>query len=133
MVGFGAAARIAFGERNEEAARVSQLRDRLAREIKEHIPDAHENGDTNRRLPNTMNVRFVGADADAVLVNMEPVAVSTGSACSSGSVEPSEVLLAMGLGRDAASESIRFSLGRFTTPEDVDAAIQESVTAVSLC
>jgi len=131
VVGFGAAARIAFEERNVEADRVSRLRDRLVRGLGQHIPDVHQNGDLSRRLPNTTSVRFVGADADAVLVNMEPVAVSTGSACSSGSVEPSGVLLAMGLGRDAAFESIRFSLGRFTTSEDIDVAVQKTVTAVS--
>ena len=92
---------------------------------------ACQNGDLTRRLPNTTSIRFVGADADAVMVNMEPVAVSTGSACSSGSVEPSGVLLAMGFDRDAAFESIRFSLGRFTTPEDIEVAVQKIVTAVS--
>ena len=76
----------------------------------------YENGDTTCRLPNTTSIRFVGADADAVLVNMDPVAVSTGSACSSGSIEPSGVLLAMGLDRDAAFESIRFSLGTVHNP-----------------
>ena len=133
VVGLGAAARLASEERNVEAARVSRLRDRLVSEIRQHIPDVHENGDLTRRLPNTASIRFVGADADAVMVNMEPVAVSTGSACSSGSVEPSGVLLAMGLGRDAAFESIRFSLGRFTTPEDIDMAVLRTVTAVSVC
>ena len=131
VVGFGAAARIAYEERDEEARRVGQLRDRLVEELRQRIPDMYENGDTTCRLPNTTNIRFAGADADAVLVNMDPVAVSTGSACSSGSVEPSGVLLAMGLDRDAAFESIRFSLGRFTTPDDIDQAVGRTVTAVS--
>ena len=74
----------------------------------------------NRRLPNTASLRFEGADAEAVVFNMDPVAVSTGSACSSGSIEPSPVLLAMGLSRDEAFESVRFSLGRFTTEAEVD-------------
>lgn len=131
VVGFGAAARIASEVRDEEALRVGQLRDQLVEGLRRRIPSMHENGDTTRRLPNTTNIRFVGADADAVLVNMNPVAVSTGSACSSGSIEPSGVLLAMGLDRDAAFESIRFSLGRFTTPEDIDVAVERTVTAVS--
>ena len=81
-------------------------------------------------MPNTANVRFDGADAEAVVTNMDPVAVSTGSACSSGSVDPSEVLLAMGISRDAAFESVRFSLGRFTTREDIDFAVERAVSAV---
>lgn len=130
VVGLGAAARIASEERHREAMRLGQLRDRLVASLKHHIADVHENGDATRRLPNTTNVWFAGADADAVLVNMEPVAVSTGSACSSGSVEPSGVLLAMGLSRDAALESIRFSLGRFTTTDEIDVAVEKTVTAV---
>ena len=131
VVGFGAAARIVSEERDEEARRVGGFRDRLVEELQLRIPDMYENGDTICRLPNTTSIRFVGADADAVLVNMDPVAVSTGSACSSGSIEPSGVLLAMGMGRDAAFESIRFSLGRFTTPDDIDVAVGRTVTAVS--
>ena len=129
-VGFGAAARIAAEERESESARVAVLRDRLASELIRKIPDASENGDTTRRLPNTANIRFAGADAEAVAANLDPVAVSTGSACSSGAPEPSDVLLAMGLTRAAASESVRFSLGRFTTAEDIEAAVERCVTAV---
>ena len=131
VVGFGAAARIVSEERDEEARRVGRLRDRLVEELQQRIPNVYENGDTSCRLPNTTNIRFVDADADAVLVNMDPVAVSAGSACSSGSIEPSGVLLAMGLDRDAAFESIRFSLGRFTTLDDIDVAVGRTVTAVS--
>ena len=131
VVGLGTAARIAHDEHHEEARRVGRLRDRLVTELQEQIPDIRENGDTERRLPNTTNIRLAGADADAVLVNMDPVAVSTGSACSSGSIEPSAVLLAMGLSREAAFESIRFSLGRFTTIEDINAAVEKTVTAAS--
>ncbi len=130
-VGFGAAALIASEECEEEGRRVATLRDRLVRELKGSIPDVYENGNLSRRLPNTTNLRFAGVDADAVLVNMDPVAVSAGSACSSGSIEPSQVLLAMGLSREAAFESIRFSLGRFTTSKDIDIAVEKSVTAVS--
>ena len=131
VVGFGAAARIVSEERDEEARRVGGFRDRLVGELQLRIPNMYENGDTTCRLPNTTSIRFVGADADAVLVNMDPVAVSTGSACSSGSIEPSGVLLAMGMGRDGAFESIRFSLGRFTTLDDIDRAVERTVTAVS--
>ncbi|WP_419850292.1 cysteine desulfurase family protein [Candidatus Poriferisocius sp.] len=129
-VGLGAAAEIAVEERNSEAERVSGLRDRMVAEIKERILDVYENGDSSRRLPNTASFQFAGADADAVVTQMDPIAVSTGSACSSGSIEPSAVLLAMGVSREAAYESVRFSLGRFTTDADIDAAVEGTVTAV---
>ena len=130
IVGFGAAAAIAVEERTQEAERVRSLRDRLVAELKHRLPRVEENGDVGCRLPNTANIRFVGADAEAVVANMDPVAVSTGSACSSGAVEPSAVLLAMGLSREAAFESVRFSLGRFTTAEEIALAARKTVAAV---
>ena len=130
IVGLGAAACIAVDERDSESARVELQRDRLVTELGARLPGVHQNGDPSRRLPNTASVRFEGADAEAVMSNMDPVAVSTGSACSAGSIEPSDVLTAMGLSRDAAFESVRFSLGRFTTRDDIDTAIDSAVTAV---
>ena len=130
IVGLGAAAEVAAEELNSEAERVSGLRDRLVAEIKARILAVYENGDPSRRLPNTSNLQFEGADADAVVTQMDPIAVSTGSACSSGSIEPSAVLLAMGVSREAAYESVRFSVGRFTTDADIDAAVEGTVTAV---
>ena len=130
VVGFGVAARIATQERTSESVRVAEARDRLTAALKSRISGVHEIGDVARRLSNTANIRFEGADAEAVVSNMDPVAVSTGSACGSGSIEPSEVLLAMGIPRDEAFESVRFSLGRFTTREDVDLAVESAVTAV---
>ncbi len=100
-------------------------------ELKAQLADVHENGDATRRLPNTASMQFEGADAEAVMSNMDPVAVSTGSACSAGSIEPSEVLTAMGLSRDAAFESVRFSLGRFTAEADIEAAASAAVAAVT--
>ncbi len=130
IVGLGAAARIAADEREMESARVGALRDHLATELEAQLTGVHQNGDPTRRLPNTASIRFEDADAEAVMANMDPVAVSTGSACSAGSIEPSEVLIAMGLSRDAAFESVRFSLGRFTTEEDIDIALESAVAAV---
>ena len=130
IVGFGAASRIATEERAAEATRVARLRDRLTAGLKSGLSRVYDIGDVTRRLPNTADVRFEGADAEAVVSNMDPVAVSTGSACNSGSIEPSHVLLAMGVPRDAAFESVRFSLGRFTTEEDIDFAIERAVSAV---
>ena len=131
IVGLGAAAQIAASERQPESARVGVLRDRLVTELKAQLADVHENGDATRRLPNTASIHFDGADAEAVTSNMDPVAVSTGSACSAGSIEPSEVLTAMGLARDAAFESVRFSLGRFTTEADIEAAVSSATAAVT--
>lgn len=130
VAGFGTAARIATEERTCESTRVAEARDRLIVALKSRIPGVHEIGDVARRLSNTVNIRFEDADADAVVSNMDPVAVSTGSACGSGSIEPSKVLLAMGISRKAAFESVRFSLGRFTTSEDVDLAVEAAVAAV---
>ena len=130
IVGFAAAARIAADEQESDSARVRILRDRLVDELGIRLAGVHQNGDTSRRLPNTASVRFEGADAEAVMANMDPVAVSTGSACSAGSIEPSEVLTAMGLSHEAAFECVRFSLGRFTTTEDIDVAVDRAATAV---
>ena len=130
IVGLGTAARIAAEERVSESARVEVLRDRLVAVLGARLTGVRQNGDLSRRLPNTASIRFEGADAEAVMSNMDPVAVSTGSACSAGSIEPSEVLTAMGLSRDAAFESVRFSLGRFTTEADIDAAVEGAVGAV---
>ncbi len=130
IVGLGAAAALAVEERNLESRRVAGLRDRLVAELIRRLPDVCQNGDPANRLPNTANLRFAGADAEAVVSNMDPVAASTGSACSSGSIDPSQVLLAMGITREEAFESVRFSLGRFTTSEEITLAIDHIVTAV---
>lgn len=130
IVGLGVAAAIAADERDAEAELVARLRDRLVSGLRDALSGMGENGDTTRRLPNTTSIRFADADAEAVVFNMDPVAASTGSACHSGAIDPSPVLLAMGLTREAAFETVRFSLGRFTTEAEVDAAIPQTVTAV---
>ena len=131
IVGFGEAAKIAANCRISEAKQTSKLRDYLVNSLKSHIPNIIENGDASKRLPNTTNIRFIGAIAEAAIINIDPVAVSAGSACSSGSIEPSHVLLAMGHSHEAASESIRFSLGRFTTLEEIDCAVKKTIEAIS--
>lgn len=108
------------------------LRDRLERRVLEAIPDAHVNAGTSARIPNTTNIRFDGIDSDALLIalDLRGFAVSSGAACSSGAPEPSHVLLAIGLTREQARSSIRFSLGRGNTAEQVDLlvdALAESV------
>ena len=130
IVGFGLAAELAGSEWQLEAARVSELRDELVALITAGVGDAEQNGDVTRRLPNTANLLFRGADAEALVANLDPVAVSAGSACSSGAPEPSPVLVAMGLNRAEAAESLRFSLGRFTTEHDVKTAAARTIDAV---
>ena len=130
IVGFGEAAAIAVMERAQEAIRLARLRDRLTGSLVAALPGVTQIGDVARRLPNTACLRFAGADAEAVTVNLEPVAASTGSACSAGSVEPSHVLLAMGLSRSAAFECVRFSIGRFTVDTDIEVAEARAVEAV---
>ena len=130
IAGLGAAARIAADERERESETVGALRDRLVSELQAGLPRVLQNGDPSRRLPNTANLCFVGADAEAVMANMDPVAVSIGSACSAGSIEPSGVLLAMGRSHETAFESVRFSLGRFTTDAEIDTAVESATAAV---
>ena len=109
------------------------LRDRLEHAVLRDIPDAHVNAAGSPRIPNTTNIRFDGIDSDALLIalDLRGFAVSSGAACSSGAPEPSHVLLAIGLTREQARSSIRFSLGRGNTADQVDAlvgALAESVT-----
>ncbi len=130
IVGLGTAAAICTQERSTEAVAVAKLRDYLVCELQNVLAGTTQNGDSSCLLPNTASLRFAEADAEAVMHNMDPVAVSTGSACSSGSIEPSQVLLAMGLSHQAAFETVRFSLGRFTTKTEIDRAILQTVTAV---
>jgi len=130
IVGLGEAAALARETMAADAQRLTALRDRLQGELARRLGGVGLNGHPAERLPNTVNLRFEGAEADAVMVNMPEVAVSSGSACTSAVPEPSHVLVAMGLDRDAAEESIRFSLGRPTTGADIDGAVDEVVRAV---
>jgi cysteine desulfurase len=131
-VGLGRAAQWIVGEGPKEWAREAALRDRLEQGLLDRIPDSHVNGAGAPRTPNTTNMRFDGIDSDALLIalDLKGFAVSSGSACSSGATEPSHVLTAIGLSRDQARASLRFSLGRSNSQEDVDAligAVAESV------
>ncbi|MDE2982711.1 MAG: cysteine desulfurase family protein [Gemmatimonadota bacterium] len=130
IIGFGEAATLAVEARAEESIRLAKLRDLLTARLIAAVPGVVQIGDVERRLPNTACLRFRGADAEAVTVNLEPVAVSAGSACSVGSIEPSHVLLAMGLSRSAAFECVRFSLGRSNVDTDIEFAVSRAVQAV---
>jgi tRNA-specific 2-thiouridylase len=120
IVGFGVAARLARAEQGATPARVARLRDRLEARLAE-IPGARIHG-AGARVPGTLNVGFAGAPGQlvAIALDLEGVCVSTGAACTSGSLAPSEVLLALGLPPREASEALRFSLGRATTEEEID-------------
>ena len=125
IVGIGKAAELARLKLTEDASRIRALRDRLEASLLERVPSVRVNGDRTRRVPNTSNLTFVGAGGEALLIalDLQGVACSTGAACSSGSTEPSHVLTASGLSREDARSSLRFSLGRPTTAEEVDHAI----------
>jgi len=120
--GVGKAAEIANLELNEERVKIESMRDRLEAGLLNSIPDIHVNGDKHNHLPGTLNVSFPGAEGESILLylDLEGIAVSTGSACATGSLEPSHVLLATGVDIEYAHGSIRFSFGRFNTEEDVD-------------
>jgi len=122
IVGFARAIELACSDAAAESARLAALRDRLEVGIKERIDLVRTNGSVASRLPNMLNMSFECAEGEALLIglDMKGIAVSTGSACTSGSVEPSHVLRAMGVTPTTAHASIRFSLGRDNTQEDVD-------------
>jgi len=121
IIGFGEAARLAKAELAEYGQGVGRLRAMLRDLILERIPLVRINGHPVQVLPNTLNISFPGAEGESILLSldMEGIEVSTGSACASGSLDPSHVLMAIGLGPELAHGSIRFSLGRYTTEEDV--------------
>ena len=119
IVGFGEAARISKEVLTEEMIRISSLRDRLEELLLHDIPDLIINANKAKRLPNTSSLTFPGVDADALLLNLPDVMMGTGSACTSGAIEPSHVLQAIGLSREVASCTVRVSLGRFTNDFDI--------------
>ncbi|MFB3896239.1 MAG: cysteine desulfurase NifS [bacterium] len=126
IVGLGAACEIAMEEMERDLLRLSCLATRLYQAIKSRIPDVKLNGHPVRRLPGTMNISFKFIEGESIVLglDMEGIAVSTGSACTSGSLEPSHVLLAMGLSHEIAQGSIRFSLGRGNTEAEMDTVVE---------
>lgn len=131
IVGLGEAAALAAAGLQEERSRTSQLRDRLVAGITGALPGVHGNGHPVQRLPNNASLTFDGVRADRLMMEMKDLAVSAGSACSSAEPGPSHVLLAMGLARPAAEGTLRFGLGRFTTAEEIEFAIQRVVETVA--
>ncbi|PKN49785.1 MAG: IscS subfamily cysteine desulfurase [Deltaproteobacteria bacterium HGW-Deltaproteobacteria-20] len=120
IVGFAKAAEICMQEMPEESARTMALRDRLRRGIQDNLEEVNLNGSPEHRLPGNLNLSFAFVEGEAMMMAIKDVAVSSGSACTSASLEPSYVLKAMGVGDELAHSSIRFGIGRFTTEEEVD-------------
>ena len=129
IVGMGEAAAIASESMAEEAERLSALRHRFWDGIKD-IEEVHVNGDMEQRLPGALNVSIAFVEGESLIMSLKDLAISSGSACTSASLEPSYVLRALGLNDELAHSSLRFSFGRFTTEEDVDTAVAQLRSAV---
>lgn len=124
VVGLGAAASICRDEMAEEQERLRALRERFETQLLERISIARRNGHPTKRLANTSNISFIGLDSDELLRSMPDLAASSASACTSASLQPSYVLRAMGASEDVLRGSVRFSLGRFTTEEEIRSAVE---------
>ena len=131
IVGFGEAARLCLDEMFAEQKRVRSLRDHLLDGLRGNISDLRVNGSMCHRLPNNLNVSFPGITGESLVMGVSDIAMSTGSACTSGSNEPSHVLTALGISRELARASIRLGLGRFNDIEQVNYAIQIISRAVN--
>jgi cysteine desulfurase len=120
IVGFGKAAQIMIEEGKAESVKLAALRDRLKKRIEDKIEETYLNGHPVHRLPGNLNISFNFVEGEGMMMAIKDVAVSSGSACTSASLEPSYVLRALGVGDELAHSSIRFGLGRFNTEEEVD-------------
>ncbi|MEO9273515.1 IscS subfamily cysteine desulfurase [Marinomonas sp. 5E14-1] len=130
IVGMGEAYRIAAEDMQEDCIRIKALRERLLSSLNE-LPGVHLNGDSENRVAGVINVGFADVDGEVLLMSLSDVAVSSGSACTSASLEPSYVLRAVGLNDELAHSSLRLSVGRFTSEEEIDFAAETIKTAVS--
>ncbi|MBL7007823.1 MAG: IscS subfamily cysteine desulfurase [Planctomycetes bacterium] len=130
IVGFGKALELCLADREGEQARVRGLRDRLQQRLLSELDYTHLNGHAEQRLACNLNLSFEFVEGESMLMGLDGVAVSSGSACTSASLEPSHVLRGMGRGDDLAHSSIRYSLGRFNTPEEVETVADRTVAAV---
>jgi len=130
IVGMGAAMEIARTEFDQNVAHMTKLRDRLHQGITSQLRDVELNGHPKYRLPSTVNLSFAYVEGEALMMGMKDIAVSSGSACTSASLEPSYVLKALGVGDELAHSSLRFGVGRFNTEEEIDYTIEQTVKAV---
>ncbi len=132
IVGFGKAAEIAKTEMDSDAVRISDLRNQLESSLMESLEEVYINGDPKHRMPHVTNLSFKHVEGEGLMMTFnQNIALSSGSACTSASLEPSYVLIAMGLGDDLAHSSLRFSLGRFNTQEDIDYTIEAIAKGVN--
>jgi len=131
IVGLGAACEIAQKEMAEESVRMRKLRDRLKAGLEAKLDEVFVNGSLEFRLPNNLNMSFAYVEGESLLMGINDIAVSSGSACTSATLEPSYVLKALGVGEDLAHTSIRFGLGRFNTEEEVDYVTDKMVQVVT--
>jgi len=129
IVGMGQAFALAAASLDEEAARITELRQRLWQGISS-LEDAYLNGDSRQRVAGILNVAFAGVDGETLIMALDDLAVSSGSACNSATVAPSYVVKSLGINDDLALASVRFSLGRFTTESEIEIAIERVVTTV---
>jgi cysteine desulfurase len=130
IVGFGKAAELCRLEMANDADRLSKLRDRLNDKLHQNLDEIYINGSQEHRLPHNLNISFAYVEGESLLMGINDVAVSSGSACTSASLEPSYVLKALGAGDDLAHSSIRFGLGRWTTEEEVDYVVEKLTSVV---
>ena len=132
IVGFAKAVELFMDCKNEENQRLSNLRDKMLQAIKYSHPDVILNGSIDQRLAHNLNLCFPGLEAESLIMKMKDIACSTGSACSSANLEPSHVIKALGYGNELSHSAIRFSLGRFNTEEEIEIAIAEVISTVSI-
>ncbi len=132
IVGFGKAAEIAKAEMQQDADRLSKLRDHLEKAFQDKLEEIYVNGSREHRMPHVTNISFKHVEGEGLMMTFnQNIALSSGSACTSASLEPSYVLVALGLGDDLAHSSLRFSLGRFTTEEDIEYVIEKVCAGVN--
>jgi len=125
IVGFGEACSLAKLELEDDFAKIQEIRNKIEIQLASKIPSMLINGKDTERLPNTSSLTFPGIDADALILNAPGIMIGTGSACTSGAIEPSHVLTSMGISREDASSTIRISLGRFTSTNDSNLVVSE--------
>ena len=130
IVGLGEACELAMNEMEAEGKRLSELRDHMKQKFEAALDYVHVNGNMDHHLPNNLNISFVYVEGESLLMGINDIAVSSGSACTSATLEPSYVLKALGLGDDVAHSSIRFGLGRFNTREEVDYVTDKLIDTV---
>jgi cysteine desulfurase len=129
-VGLGEAAEIAMKEMDGEAKRLAKLQARLLKGLQDRLPEIFVNGDLEHRIPGNLNISFAYVEGESLMMGIKNLAVSSGSACTSASLEPSYVLRALGVEEELAHTSLRIGLGRFTTEHEVDTAVEELVRHV---